>query len=136
MSLSSKIIVTTGASQGLGNVLSRKVAQEGATVVLIARSTALLKKFQEEILSEKGNALSLACDIRDPRAVKRVVEDVIKKYKRIDILINNAAIWTDDGIEEKAPEKRRSSKQMLGKYVRSHPEEFRQNTQDYQWVYA
>jgi NADP-dependent 3-hydroxy acid dehydrogenase YdfG len=104
MKLENKVIVITGASQGLGEVLAYKVAQEGAKVALVARSEKLLKKVKEAIIKEKGDAEYFICDIRKIENIKSVVGKIVKEFEKIDILVNNAGIWTDDEIEKNNPE--------------------------------
>lgn len=109
MKLRNKIIVITGASQGLGEAIARKVAIEGATVILIARSTQKLKHIEQEIINSGGNAKAFVCDIREVDQIRKTVAMILKKYKTIDVLINNAGIWTDNKIEENFPKKRKEA---------------------------
>lgn len=109
MKLLNKIVVITGASQGLGEVLAKKVAAEGATAVLIARSTQKLRHIEQEIIKDGGNAKAFTCDIRNLDQVRKTIALILKTYKTIDILINNAGVWTDNKIEARLPEKRKEA---------------------------
>lgn len=106
MNLRDKVVVITGASEGLGEVLAKKISQSGAKVVLVARSEEKLKKLTEEI---GESAYYFVCDITRLESVKKTVLDVKKAFGRIDVLLNNAGMWTDDSIEEKNPEKRQEA---------------------------
>jgi len=106
MKLSGKTIVITGASQGLGEEVAYQSAREGARIVLIARTEKLLNNVKETIIKEGGRADYYVCDIRDTGAVDAAVDKIIKDYNRIDILINNAGIWTDEDIEKTNPGRR------------------------------
>lgn len=107
MQLKNKIVVITGASQGLGEALAYKVAKEGAKVALVARSENLLKKVKETIEKEKGEAEYFVCDIRNLENIKNAVGKIMKRFGEIDILVNNAGVWTDDEIEKNNPEQAR-----------------------------
>lgn len=109
MKLQNKVTVITGASQGLGKVLSIKAAQEGAVVALVARSENLLKEVKEEIAKAGGKAEYFVCDIRDEASIKQTVTAILETFKTIDILINNAGIWTTNEMEETHPERRRAA---------------------------
>lgn len=107
MKLQNKIIVITGASQGLGESLAYKVAKEGAQVLLIARSKDLLEKVAMNIKKEGGKADYFVCDIRNLDEVQKTVKIIFRKFQNIDILINNAGIWTDEELEKKRPDLRK-----------------------------
>lgn len=107
MKLKNKVIIVTGASQGLGKVLAIQLAQEGAKVALVARSRALLIQVKKEIIQAGGQAEVFICDIRDLPQIKKTMTAIVKKFQHIDILINNAGIWTDNELEVKQPERRK-----------------------------
>lgn len=100
MKLKDKIVVITGSNQGLGAMISKKIASEGARVILIARRENLLKSVQTEIVKNGGFADYFVCDIRNPKQVKDTVKSILQKYKEVDVLINNAGVWTDDELEK------------------------------------
>lgn len=109
MDLKDKVVLITGSNQGLGRVLAKKVAREGAKVVLLARGKKLLQEVKDEILKENGVADFYACDIRDRNQVQKTIREITGKYKNIDILVNNAGVWTDDKAEKKKPELRKNA---------------------------
>jgi uncharacterized protein len=102
--LEDKVIVITGASQGLGKLLSSEMAKLGGRVAMVSRTKKLLEKNKEEITKNKGKAEVFVCDVTDYKQVKITVNEIIKKFGRIDILINGAGIWTTDEFEELNPE--------------------------------
>ncbi|MDP3093933.1 MAG: SDR family oxidoreductase [bacterium] len=107
MTLKNKVIVVTGASQGLGEALALKAAELGARVVLVAHTEKLLQRVKEKILKNGGKAECFVCDIRDLGQVKAAVKTIIQKFGTIDILVNNAGVWTDEEIEKQRPEQRK-----------------------------
>ena len=88
--LSNKVAIVTGASQGIGRAIALKLAEEGAEVMLAARSAELLKEVQAEIESKGGKAAWLSLDLRTPNAPALLVEKTIEVLRGIDIVVNNA----------------------------------------------
>jgi meso-butanediol dehydrogenase/(S,S)-butanediol dehydrogenase/diacetyl reductase len=86
----SKIIVITGAGLGLGRALARRFASEGEQVVLLGRTFSKVETAAAEI---GERALALACDVSSPAAVKEAFAEIANKHGRIDVLINNAAVF-------------------------------------------
>jgi meso-butanediol dehydrogenase/(S,S)-butanediol dehydrogenase/diacetyl reductase len=84
-----KVIVITGAGTGLGRALSRGFATDGEEVVILGRTFAKLEKVAQEIGS---TCLPIACNIGEPDDVRRAFEEISKKHRRVDVLINNAAM--------------------------------------------
>lgn len=94
-----KVVVITGASQGLGKTLSLKLATLGAKVILIARTESLLKEIKNEILEKNGIADYFVCDITVQEDVTRTFNLIVAKFTHIDVLINNAGLWTNNSID-------------------------------------
>jgi short-subunit dehydrogenase len=109
MKLKNKVVVITGGSQGLGKELAIKLAKEDARLILVARREKFLKRTQENVKRNGGNADYHKCDIRDVDNVKETVKQIRRRYKKIDVLINNAGVWTDDELEEKDPDLRKNA---------------------------
>ena len=107
MKLQNQVVVVTGASQGLGREISKQIANEGARVAIIARSKELLHELQSEIHENHGTAEYFVCDITDYDQIQETVEKIKSTFGTIDILINNAGVWTTDEIETTHPEKRK-----------------------------
>lgn len=88
MQISNQVVVITGATKGLGKSLALAFSSAGATVVISARKDDELQKAATET-----GAMAIVCDVTKEADVKHLAEEVIKKYGRIDIWINNAGIW-------------------------------------------
>ena len=86
----SKIIVITGAGMGLGRALARRFAADGHTPILLARTLA---KVQEAAAELGDRAMAVACDVGSPDSVRTAFAAIAKRHPRIDVLINNAAIY-------------------------------------------
>ncbi|MDD5680930.1 MAG: SDR family NAD(P)-dependent oxidoreductase [Candidatus Omnitrophica bacterium] len=90
--LKDKVVIITGASDGIGRKTALLLAKKGAIVVLVARRKEFLARVLAKLTGGPGKHLSVTADISSEGDVKRVVEEVIKKYGKIDVLVNNAAI--------------------------------------------
>lgn len=102
--MNEKIVVITGASQGLGKVVASKLIADGAIVVLVAHDKGKLDQVATE-LGEKAHAYQ--CDISDAAQVEQTTKRILEDFGKIDILINNAGIWTDEELEETDPTRRK-----------------------------
>ena len=89
--LSGRVAIVTGCSTGLGVQMAKALANQGATIVAVARRQNLIDEVAADIASEFGvPTLAVRCDITDTDMVESMVDTVIEKFGRIDILINNA----------------------------------------------
>lgn len=88
--LSGKIAVITGASRGIGEVIAQHLAQEGATVVLMARDEARLSAAVKSINAMGGQAHGLTMDVTDGPGVRLRFQQIIDRFEAIDLLVNNA----------------------------------------------
>ena len=85
-----KIVLITGASSGIGKATAVKVADAGATVLLVARSIEKLEETREEIVAAGGSAHIHRCDLSDIEDIERMAEEVLAYHGHVDILVNNA----------------------------------------------
>lgn len=91
--LSGKIAVVTGGATGIGRGIAEGLADAGATIVLCARRMELLDKACSEITERTGvETYPHRLDITNSQEIELLVEDVIKKFGRIDILVNNSGV--------------------------------------------
>lgn len=90
MKLAGKIAIVTGAGRGIGRVTALALAQEGAHLVLAARTVSELEVVAEEIRSVGREALAVATDVAKKADVDAMVQQTLKRFGRVDILINNA----------------------------------------------
>lgn len=89
--LAGKVALVTGAAQGIGRVLARGLAREGAAVAIadVLDGTAAA----DEIAGAGGRAIALPCDVSDPEAVRGCVSGVVERLGRLDAVVNNAALF-------------------------------------------
>lgn len=99
MKLKDKVAIVTGSSRGIGKGIALQFAREGARVVVAARTETPTEKLPgdiyqtaEEIKALGGEALPIRCNVIDEASVGQMVETTIKKFGRINILVNNAGV--------------------------------------------
>ena len=85
-----KVIIVTGASSGIGLAAARALAREGARVVLAARSLEALEAEAERLRRGGGTALAVGMDVTSDTSVAAAVESVLRRFGRIDAVVNNA----------------------------------------------
>ena len=85
-----KIVVITGAGIGLGRAIARRLARDGDTVILLGRTLAKVQAVAEEI---GGSAFAVECDVSLPDSVRAAFAKIAERHAKIDVLINNAAIY-------------------------------------------
>jgi 3-oxoacyl-[acyl-carrier protein] reductase len=94
-SLKDKVALVTGASQGIGRATSLALAEAGAKVAIAARNTEKLASLAAEIAAAGGEALAVPMDVADPAQVKTGFQQLLAKFGKLDVLVNNAAITRD-----------------------------------------
>ncbi len=87
-----KVVLITGGSRGLGLVLARTLAGEGARIAICARDEAELKRAKQDLEQRAAEVYETVCDVRNQSEVKRMVDAVCSHYGQIDVLINNAGV--------------------------------------------
>src|SRR5246127_5266884 len=95
MSLSGRVALVTGASQGIGRTCALRLAKEGATVAVAARNQEKLNELVGEITAAGGKAAAFVLDVAEEEQVKSAVKSAIAQFGKIDILVNNAGITRD-----------------------------------------
>ena len=95
MTLSGRVALVTGASQGIGRACALKLAASGAAVAVAARNQEKLAELVQEINATGGKASAFAVDVADEEQVKAAFKSALGQLGKIDILVNNAGITRD-----------------------------------------
>jgi NAD(P)-dependent dehydrogenase (short-subunit alcohol dehydrogenase family) len=90
--LEGKVVMITGASQGLGRALALAFAREGARVAINARSEDSIGPVAEEVEDAGAEVLALAADVSKSTDVERMVGETVERFGKIDVLVNNAGL--------------------------------------------
>lgn len=104
LQLKERVVLITGAAQGIGEGIAHAFAEEGATIVVNDLHDEALKPLVETLRSQGGRALGLPADISSKASVQKMVESILHNYGRLDVLVNNAGILRRgfvDQIDEK-----------------------------------
>lgn len=96
MRLKDRVAIITGASSGIGRACAKLFAREGAKVAIVARRKEMLEALAEEIRGEGGEVLPIAADVSKEEDVQRAVEETVKAFGGLHILINNAGLSRDN----------------------------------------
>jgi len=100
--LHGKIALITGANRGIGFAIASTLAREGCNLVITGRDKTSLNKATAR-LNRFVKALPVLCDVRDPNEVQAVFATVRNRFRRLDVLINNAGIAHENFSVEKLP---------------------------------
>lgn len=98
-----KVVLVTGATSGIGEATAKMFAQCGASVVLVGRNKDKGSQIEHEIREKGQEAYFITCDVSKEENVIEMVNKAIKKYKKIDILFNNAGIMLPSCEIERMP---------------------------------
>jgi dihydroanticapsin dehydrogenase len=97
MRLKDKVAIITGAAQGMGFVTARLFTQSGAKVAMVDINAEKLSEAAKEVDAPGERTMTSVLDISDPEAVSKAVQNVLERWGRTDILVNNAAIQSPGG---------------------------------------
>jgi len=90
--LKEKVVIVTGSSSGIGKAIALRFGAEGAHVVVTARRMALCEQTVAQIMKSGGEAWAIQTDVADERQVERLMDETVKHYGRLNILVNNAGV--------------------------------------------
>jgi short-subunit dehydrogenase len=102
--LNGKTVLITGGSRGLGLVMAREFAREGARLVLCARDETELQRARTDIESLGVEVMTVPCDVTDKQSVTKMIERVNTRFGGVDVLVNNAGVIQVGPIEVMTPE--------------------------------
>lgn len=100
--IKNKVIIITGASSGIGEVLAKKLGEQGGKLVLAARRANRLEELVKAIRENGGTAVYHITDVRDKNQVKELKDFTLQSFGRIDVLVNNAGVMPTSFLENNA----------------------------------
>jgi 3-oxoacyl-(acyl-carrier-protein) reductase len=94
--LQEAVVVVTGASRGLGRAIAEELGRNGAKVVVnYSRSKEPAEELVQEISENGGEAIAVQADVSDPEQAQSLIDQTIERFRRVDVLVNNAGINVD-----------------------------------------
>lgn len=99
MSLEGRGVVVTGGGRGIGRAVARRLAENGAAVVVTARSTDQIESVAKELRADGLQAHAVRCDVADEASVEAMAAAAIERLGTVDILVNNAGIATSNPVK-------------------------------------
>ena len=97
--LDHKIIIVSGGAKGIGNAIAKILAEENALPIIIGRNEDDNKKAIQEIQNLGGKADFVTAELSQPDECKKAIDEVVKKYGKIDCIVNNAGVNDGVGLE-------------------------------------
>lgn len=98
MTFDGKVVIVTGASSGIGAQAARDFSMLGASLVLVGRNVENLQKVAGEC-HNPDNILTVQADVTNPDDGKKIIDEALKKFSQIDVLVNNAGVLETGTIE-------------------------------------
>jgi NAD(P)-dependent dehydrogenase (short-subunit alcohol dehydrogenase family) len=98
MNLKRKVVLVTGSTDGVGRLVARLLADQGARVLIHGRNRDRGKELVEQIRAARGSAVFLPADFSSLNEVRRLADVVPQECDRLDLLINNAGIGSDGSV--------------------------------------
>ena len=99
-SLRGRVAVVSGASSGLGKQMAYAFAKQGADLVIMARRLDRLEEEKKELEKLGVNVLAIQCDVTDTKDINDAAEYTVKRFGKVDILVNCAGASHDAGVLE------------------------------------
>lgn len=103
--LEGKVAVVTGASKGIGAEIAKALAAEGASIVVnYASSKVGAERVVADITAKRGKAVAVQADVAKPEDIRRLFAETDKAFGRLDVLVNNAGVYSFAPLDEITPE--------------------------------
>src|SRR3954468_817973 len=100
LGLRGKVAAVTGGSEGIGRATVQRLVAEGVKVALCARRADVLNAFAEELRKSGAQVLAIVADATKPGDMERFIEETVKEFGRVDIVVNNAGGTGQDPFEK------------------------------------
>lgn len=97
--LDGRVALVTGATSGIGRAAALRFARAGARLALVGRDEAALARISEEVTAAGGEALEIRADVTSEEDARRSVSEALKKFGRLDVLVNAAGILSNGTVE-------------------------------------
>jgi 3-oxoacyl-[acyl-carrier protein] reductase len=93
-----RVVLVTGAANGIGRAIARRFADAGSNVVAIDFKRDDLERSAEELRGTGAEVLALRCDVRDAAQIQAVVDETVQRFGRLDVAVSNAAVYPNTAV--------------------------------------
>jgi 3-oxoacyl-[acyl-carrier protein] reductase len=93
--LANRIVLITGGTRGIGFALAKAFLSAGDRVIITSKTTESIEQAESDLVQYKDQLWAKHCDVRNSKDCRQLVQDIVQKFDRIDVLINNAGICAD-----------------------------------------
>jgi len=93
MELKGKVSVVTGGTRGIGLSIAQALAREGSTIILAGRGEVVGRQAEQTLRAHGAEALFIPTDVGEVSSVRHLTAQVVERFGRLDVLVNNAAVW-------------------------------------------
>lgn len=104
LNLTEKVIIVTGGGSGIGEAIVRECVKEGAIPIIVNRTSDKGKLLELELLEKGHKCYFIQADLSERQACRKVIDETIAQYGKIDVLVNNAGYNDSVGLENGSPE--------------------------------
>ncbi|MDF9795599.1 L-fucose dehydrogenase [Catalinimonas alkaloidigena] len=104
LNLTDKVIIVTGGGSGIGEAIVREAVEEEAIPIIVNRSREKGEALENELLEKGHSCLFVQADLSQKEACRKVIEEAVEKFGKIDVLVNNAGYNDSVGLENGSPE--------------------------------
>lgn len=101
--MTKKVALITGAGQGIGEAIAKRLSHDGYSVSLVGRTKSKVDRVANEINQDNGDAIAIKADVSDREQVYTAVEQTVQQFGDLNVMINNAAIGPTTPIEKVEP---------------------------------
>jgi L-fucose dehydrogenase len=105
LQLKDKVVLITGGAKGIGEAISRGCAREGAIPVVVDKDAEAGKRLQMDLVVAGATCSMISADVMSVESCRTAVEQTLKEYGRLDVLVNNVGANDNVGLENGSPEK-------------------------------
>jgi L-fucose dehydrogenase len=105
LQLKDKVVLITGGAKGIGEAISRGCAREGAIPVVVDKDAEAGKRLQMDLVVAGATCSMISADVLSVESCRTAVEQTLKEYGRLDVLVNNVGANDNVGLENGSPEK-------------------------------
>jgi NAD(P)-dependent dehydrogenase (short-subunit alcohol dehydrogenase family) len=98
--LKGKVVIVTGAGSGLGEATARAFGAQGCTVAVLDIRQEAADRVSKDLVAQDVSSIAIKCDVSSPEGVFSAVEQVVKQFGRVDVVVNNAAVDHTVSVDE------------------------------------